>query len=107
MGHMRAISGFGTRKDWTPCSTSVPSTLSELLLCKFFKLAWFWPKSAKISLPFFSRMVKVPTGIEQRNLAGVGFPEILSLVESPLWGGSLFDIWIGRIRHDQKLSKYA
>lgn len=46
-------------------------------------------------------MLKARTGIEQRNLAGVGFPEIISLIESPLRSGPLFDVWIGRIRHDE------
>lgn len=56
-------------------------------------------------LSFFSEWSKARTGIEQRNLAGVGFPKILSLVECPLWSGPLFDVWIGRIRHDR--NKYA
>lgn len=103
-GAQEGISVFVARRIEQPCSSSVPSTLSELLLCKFFKLAWFWSKSAKNSL-LFQRMVKARTGIEQRNLVSVGLPEILSLVEGPLWSGSLFDIWIGRIRHNK--NKYA
>lgn len=103
-GAQGGISGFSARRIGQPCLSSVPSTLSELLLCKFFKLAWFWSKSAKNSL-LFQRMVKARTGIKQRNLASVGFPEVLSLVESPLWSGSLLDIWIGRIRHNK--NKYA
>lgn len=98
------ISGLGARVIGHRASTSVPSTLSQFLLCKFFKFAWFWTDSANISL-LFQGMFKARTGIEQRNLAGVGFPEILSLVESPLWSGPLLDVWIVLIRHDR--IKYA